>query len=320
MSSEKSRLLVIEPEEHLLGALRLYFEAQGYDVLGGQTGRQGLDLAQTSRPNLILLAASLPDMSGLDVFRALRDKPRTGHIPVMVMAGRDEAALQNKALEEGAYDFIERPLDLDIVSLRVRNALRRAEREGRTETRTGLPTGRLLEERLRMLTEEQGWYKIDLTIDSFSAFRDLYGFVTANEALHFAGNLIVQLVNEHGGPDDFVGHVSNTEQFVVITGQTNGPRLRGILAQRVTEELESFYNFVERDQGYVQLEDGAGGYVQKPLMSAQIAAMQGEPDPDVPQDQNDDAWEDAGHDNGGDGDGDGDAKPDDTGSGSAFEW
>ena len=139
--------------------------------------------------------------------------------------------------------------------------------------------------------------------------------MTANEALHFAGNLVAQLVNEHGGPDDFVGHVSNTEQFVIITSQANGPRLRALLAKRVTEELESFYSFVERDQGFVQLEDGAGGFVQKPLMSAQIAAMQGEPDHDAPQDQDDNAWEDAGPD-----DGDQGAKPDDPGSGSAFEW
>ncbi len=316
MSSEKSRLLVIEPEEHLLGALRQHFEAQDYEVLGGQTGRQGLDLAQTGRPNLILLEANLPDMPGLDVFRALRDKPRTGHIPVMVMAGRDVAMLQNKVLDEGAYDFIEKPLDLDILTLRVRNALRRAEREGRTEPRTGLPTGRLIEERLSMLVEEQGWYKIDLTIDSFGAFRDLYGFVTANEALHFAGNLIVQTVNEQGGADDFVGHVLGTEEFVIITTQANGPGLRELLARRVTEELGSFYSFVERDQGYVKLEDGAGGYVQKPLMTAQIAAMQGEPEPDAPPDQGDDAWEDAG--NAKDDDHDDDAKPD--GSGSAFEW
>ena len=138
--------------------------------------------------------------------------------------------------------------------------------------------------------------------------------MTANEALHFAGNLIVQLVNEHGRPDDFVGHVSNTEQFVIITSQATGPGLRGMLARRVTEELESFYSFVERDQGYVQLEDGAGGYVQKPLMSAQIAAMQGETDPDSSPDQDDDAWEDA------EDGGDDDAEPDDTVSGSAFEW
>jgi PleD family two-component response regulator len=318
VSSEKpsGRLLIVEEDAHSGAALRQHFEAQGYEVLTAQTGRQGLDLAQTGRPDLILLAARMPDMSGLEAFRALRDKPRTGHIPVMMMAGHNDAILQNKVLEEGAYDFLEKPLDLDILTLRVRNALRRAEREGRTEPRTGLPTGRLIDERLDTLADEPGWYKIDLVIDSFGAFRDLYGFVTANEALRFAGNLIAQIVNEHGGSDDFVGHISGTEQFVIITTQTHGPRLCGVLTRRVSEELESFYSFVERDQGYVLLENGAGGYAQKPLMLAQITTAQGEPDPDAPPSQDmpagDDTWVDAEDDES--------SKPDDSASGSAFDW
>jgi CheY-like chemotaxis protein len=312
VSSEKSsgRLLVIEQDEYLIEVLRLHFEAQGYEILVAQTCRQGLDLAQTGHPNLILLAAHMPDMSGLEAFRTLRDKPRTSHIPVMMVAGHDEAILQNKVLEEGVYDFLEKPLDLDILTLRVRNALRRAEREGRTEPHTGLPTGPLIEERLEMLAGELGWYKIDLTIESFGAFRDLYGFVTANEALRFAGNLITQIVNENGSPDDFVGHLAGTEQFVIITTQANGPRLREVLARRVTDELHSFYSFVEREQGYVLLEDGAGGYIQKPLMSAQVAAMQGDPDPDTAA--GGDSWVDAGDDE--------DSKPDDSVSGSVFDW
>lgn len=318
MSSEKSagRLLIIEEDALSAEALRQHFEGQGYEVLTAQTGHQGLDLAQTGRPNLILLTTQLPDMSGIEAFQTLRDKPRTGHIPVMMMATHDAAALQNKVLEEGAYDFLEKPLDLDILILRVRNALRRAEREGRTESRSGLPTGRLIDERLELLAGKMGWYKIDLVVDNFSSFRDLYGFVTANEALRFAGNLIVQLVNEHGSADDFVGHVSGTEQFIIVTTQTHGSRLRSLLAPRLNEELVSFYNFIEREQGYVLLEDGAGGRVQKPLMSVQITTTQGDPDPNGPPAQDtpagDDAWVDAEEDQSG--------KPDDSASGSPFDW
>jgi len=100
-----------------------------------------LSLAVAERPNLILLSLQLPDLSGREVFRALCDQPRTGHVPVMVLAEGEQITVQKELLEQGAYDFIEKPLDLDILSLRVRNALRRAEREGLTETRTGLPTG-----------------------------------------------------------------------------------------------------------------------------------------------------------------------------------
>jgi DNA-binding response OmpR family regulator len=318
VSSDKpsSRLLIIEQDARLVVTLREHFEAESYRVDTVLTGQEGLALAQALRPNLILLAARMTDMAGLDIFRALRDQSRTGHIPVMMLAGAEEAVLQNKILEEGAYDFIEKPLDLDILTLRVRNALRRAEREGLTEPRTGLPTSRALEDRVRALDHERGWRKIELKIDSFNVFRDRYGFVTANEALRHAGTLIEHLVNEHGSPDDFVGHVGGTETFVIITTQARGARLAEALQQRVTPELESFYNFMERDQGDEVIEDGAGGQSQRPLMSVQLLITEGEPDPDAPPapaGDADDPWEDAVED-------EKENKPDDAPSGPTFEW
>jgi DNA-binding response OmpR family regulator len=312
-----SRLLFIDGDELLLRTLRQHFEIDGYQVDTAATGQEGLALAETNRPNLILLAARMPDLAGLDVFRLLRDRPRTGHIPVMILAGPAEMVLQKRILEEGAYDFIEKPLDLDILSLRVRNALRRAEREGLTESRTGLPTGRLIDDRLKALENERGWYKITLQVENVGVFRDLYGFVTANEALRFTGNLISQVVSGHGTPDDFVGHRNGTEEFVIITTQTHGPALVEKLSERVTPELQSFYNFMEREQGYVLVEDGAGGQAQKPLMAAQIGVAQGAPDPDAPAAttptaSTDDVWVDAV-------DLDDDASGDSP-SGGAFEW
>jgi PleD family two-component response regulator len=314
MTSAKSpgRLLIIDGDTTLIHTARVHFERTGYQVVAATSGEAGLSLATSARPNLILLSLRLPDSDGLEVFRALRDKPRTGHIPVMILAGRDDALLQNTFLEEGAYDFIEKPLDLDILTLRVRNTLRRVEREGLTEPRTGLPTGRLIQERLRALEDERGWYRIDLKIDSFGTFRDLYGFVTANEALRFAGNLIAQVASECGSPNDFVGHPTGAEEFVIVTTLACGPALGEALAARVTQELQSFYNFMERDQGYVLVEDGAGGQMKKPLMAAQMHITQGEPDPNAPAQppasSEDDVWIDA---NG--------SPPGDT-SGSPFNW
>jgi PleD family two-component response regulator len=306
-------LLIIDEDARLVETLRQHFEFEGYRVFSALTCREGLALAQTVHPSVILLAAGMKDMSELETFQALRDTPRTSHIPVMVIAGRDEAVLQNRVLEEGAYDFIEKPLDLDILALRVRNALRRAEREGLTEPRTGLPTGRLIEERLRTLQDEPGWCKIDLKIDGFGVFRDRYGFVTANEALRFAGNLIVQIMGERGGAADFVAHRGGTEEFIIITTLESGPALGEMLARQLTQELQSFYDFMERDQGYVLIEDGTGGYVQKPLMSAHISLTCAEPDPNAPQQHEADPWVDAEEEK--------DDKPGDVPpSGSAFEW
>lgn len=306
MSAEKSgRLLIIDGDELLCQTLAQHFGQAGYEVDSASRGQAGINLALSARPNLILLSAQLPDMTGLDVFRVLRDKPRTGHIPVMILAGKSETLLQHTLLEEGAYDFIEKPIDVDILGLRVRNALRRAEREGFTEPRTGLPTGRLIDEQVEALAGRDDWYKIELTIDSFSVFRELYGFVTANEALRFAGNLITQVVNEIGSPEDFVGHPNGSESFVIITTLAHGPRLRQALVQRLGRELLSFYNFVEREQGYVLVEDGAGGQVQRPLMAARVEVAQSGPTPEPDEEEWDTDEPDG---------------PDDSSAGSAFEW
>lgn len=284
MSAEKpgSRVLIIEADEQLRERLRAHFADEGYQVTAAGEGQVGLTQAHNQYPSLILLSLALPDMTGSAVFQNLRSQARTAHIPVMVLAGRDESGAHKTLLEEGAYDVIEKPIDLDILALRVRNALRRAEREGLSEPRTGLPTGRVLDERLGALAQQVGWYRIDLTIAEFGAFRDQYGFVTANEALRFAAGLIVQIVNEQGTPQDFVGHRANSERFVIVTTRQCGPRVHDLLTRRLSSELQSFYNFVDRDQGFVMVDDGAGGQVQKPLMSAQIAFEQGPPDPDAP--------------------------------------
>lgn len=276
MSANK-RLLVIESDGDLVEMLRRHFAPEGIELHAAATCAAGLELASSIRPHLILLSAEMPDGIAPDTLGALNDKPRTGHIPVMILAASDDDALRNTLLAGGAYDVIRKPLDLDIFALRVRNTLRRAEREGLAEPRTGLPTGRLIDERLGALAGARGWYRIDVTITEFDTFRDLYGFVTANEALRFAGNLITQIVNEYGDPDDFVGHPTGTEQFVIVTTQARGPRLKEALAARLDSELQSFYGFVERDQGYVMVEDGTGAQVQTPLMSAALDVSQGEP-------------------------------------------
>ncbi|MCD4685338.1 MAG: hypothetical protein K8S97_05335, partial [Anaerolineae bacterium] len=91
-----------------------------------------------------------------------------------------------------------------------------------------------------------------------------------------------QLVTEHGTAEDFVGHHTGTENFMVITKLGIGPQLREVLKARITQELESFYNFEERERGHVLIEDGTGGTVQKPLMSAAVEITEGEVDPDAP--------------------------------------
>lgn len=271
------RVLIIDDDPLCAISLVPYFKTQGFDVRSSLNAEAGLADALANLPSLILLAVSLPDKPGLAVFKELRNRPRTAHIPIMFLAEHIETRHQNELLSAGADDFITKPFDLDILGLRVRNAIKRVERDGVNDPRTGLPTGKLVQERIRALADELGWYKIDLAIDNFDAFHNLYGFMTAEEVIAFAARMVNESVQQMGTPDDFIGQRGDTE-FVVITRLDKGPVLRDYLTSHFNEEVLSFYSFVEREQGYVEVDDGSGGRVRKPLMSAKTKVQEGEAD------------------------------------------
>src|SRR5262249_41682381 len=161
---------------------------------------------------------------GVNIFRQLRSRSRTAHIPIMFLADYRDSKDQKDLLAEGADDFIVKPFDVDLLGLRVRNAISRTEREELTHPRTGLPTGRLIQERERALSEESGWYKIDFNMLNFDAFREHYGFVASQEVVAFTARLINEVVKAAGTPEDFVGHRDDTN-FVIVTRQENGSKL-----------------------------------------------------------------------------------------------
>jgi len=209
------------------------------------------------------------------VFQQLRSRARTASIPVMIVADRRDVGLQNDMLAAGADDFIQKPYDLDILILRVRNAIKRQQREGLTHPRSGLATGRLILERVRALADETDWYKIDFGIANLDSFKEKYGFMTSEEVLAFTAKLIYEVAQATGTPEDFIGHRDDNE-FVIITRLANGPQFRTRLEERFNEEVKSFYTFIERDQGFIEVDDGSGGLTQKPLMAAKIKVQQGE--------------------------------------------
>ena len=88
-------------------------EAEGYAVLKAATGAEGLATARVGQPDLMVLDIGLPDMSGLEVNRRLKQNPATSSIPVLLFTVRSELDLVNKALASGAVGYTVKPFDPD---------------------------------------------------------------------------------------------------------------------------------------------------------------------------------------------------------------
>jgi DNA-binding response OmpR family regulator len=179
----KARLLITEDDVDISNMLNIYFSGLGYEVDTAMRGSEALEKTRQVLPHLIVLDIMLPDIDGYEVCRTLRTNTRTSHIPVIFLTQKDERSDRLQGLELGADDYITKPFDIEELKLRVQGAIRRSERESLTDPRSGLPAGRLIEEQLRRIIRETGWAFLDLRANNFDAFKDVYGFVAADDVL-----------------------------------------------------------------------------------------------------------------------------------------
>jgi DNA-binding response OmpR family regulator len=133
-----SSILLVEDNRDYAATLRANLEREGYDVSVAATGVEGLQLAKTSRPDLIILDLMLPAMNGFTVLQRLRDEGREVPVLIMTALGTEEEKLRGFGL--GADDYVVKPCGLLEILARVRALLKRASATGaapRTETRVG---------------------------------------------------------------------------------------------------------------------------------------------------------------------------------------
>lgn len=119
-------ILIIEDELRIVRTLRLYLEQAGFTVAAVHDGKQVMAAFRRERPSLILLDLNLPNLDGLDVFRALRLETDT---PIIMVTARTEEMDRLIGLELGADDYISKPFSPREVVARVKTVLRRVNKQ-----------------------------------------------------------------------------------------------------------------------------------------------------------------------------------------------
>ena len=132
MNAPRLKLLAIEDDVQIQRFLVAALEAHGYELLAAMTGTEGLHLAAVRQPDIVLVDLGLPDRSGLDVIRALREWYKG---PVIVLSARSQESDKVAALDIGADDYITKPFGIGELLARLRVAQRHQfERIGETAT------------------------------------------------------------------------------------------------------------------------------------------------------------------------------------------
>lgn len=115
-------VLAVDDELGMIRLLRLELTAQGFRVITASNGEEALTMAETNRPDIVLLDVAMPEMNGHEVLRALRERSA---VPVILVTARDREVDKVRGLELGADDYIVKPFGADEMAARIRAVLRR---------------------------------------------------------------------------------------------------------------------------------------------------------------------------------------------------
>jgi two-component system, OmpR family, response regulator len=127
-SATQPHVLVVDDEPNIRDLVQAALRFHGFTVTTARTGNEGLSLARSRHPDLIVLDVLLPDVNGFDVCRQLRDSDN--HVPVIYLTARDTPSDTVTGLSLGGDDYVTKPFSVEALIARIRALLRRSQRDG----------------------------------------------------------------------------------------------------------------------------------------------------------------------------------------------
>ena len=207
------------------------------------SGEDALRLARESPPDLVLVDAQMPGLSGFEVCTALRADPRLADVPVIIITGHTEVAVEVAGFAAGAADFIRKPPVAEVVVARARTQLRlkalgdALRASALTDGLTGLANRRRFDQDLRIECERarRGHESVALLLidaDHFKRYNDRYGHVAGDACLREIATAIRACIRR---PADLAARYGG-EEFAVLLPQTDAAGARA-MAQRIVEAV-----------------------------------------------------------------------------------
>ncbi len=119
-------ILIIDDEEDIVNLLSYNLEKEGYLVYSAETGSEGIKLAETIQPSLILLDVMMPEMDGIEVCENIRANPKISDTKVCFLTARSEDYSQIAGFDAGADDYVAKPIKPKVLISRIKAILRRS--------------------------------------------------------------------------------------------------------------------------------------------------------------------------------------------------
>jgi DNA-binding NtrC family response regulator len=127
-----AKILVVDDDEHICEALKMFLDSEGHSVAVASNGKEAIKQFHGDQPNLVLMDVRMPGEDGLQVLHRMRSENPDAYVVIMTAYGTSQTSIE--AMQLGAFDYLPKPLDLDIIKPLVDRALEAQTAGSRMET------------------------------------------------------------------------------------------------------------------------------------------------------------------------------------------
>jgi EAL domain-containing protein (putative c-di-GMP-specific phosphodiesterase class I)/DNA-binding response OmpR family regulator len=253
----EERILIVDDDEDILLIVQTILANAGYSVLVARNGREGVDLALETRPDLILLDVMMPELSGWEVCTTLKNAPETRQTPIAMMTVKSEIRDLITGMQVGADDYITKPFTRRKLLATVRQLL---DQRGETapaflssdndqvrfktllfDSVTELPTVPVIIDALRdRLLDSRDLAVLYVDVEQYSHIEDTYGWEVFDGLLRHVAKALRRMVGTIFATEDFVA-VNRTggSDFYVLTNMDGGEEAPARLQRKARQVEES---------------------------------------------------------------------------------
>ena len=252
MKKQKKHTILIIDDSDVNIATLLRILSPDYKTLIAKSGNEGIELAKSISPDLIILDIVMPDMDGFDTIVALKKAVSTRYIPVIFVTALSNPEDETKGLLLGGSDYITKPFSPEVVKLRVKNQIRileyikKIEQLNRIDQLTGLPNRRSFHERLLSewklaIREETSISLLVMDLDHFQKCNDKFGHLMGDTVLQKVAKIIDGISKR---PTDFSARWGG-EEFIVLLPKTDSEdaqEIAKLICSSVENKVITFNN------------------------------------------------------------------------------
>jgi diguanylate cyclase (GGDEF)-like protein len=264
------KILIVDDSFFFRGQLRAMLTPE-YEVVDASSGEDGLEMVKKEKPDLVLLDGVLTDLSGFEICRILRESDSNNLMPIIMITSVNDQEDILLALELGADDYVTKPFNNRELLSRIKNLLRRIDRNRNANPLTGLHGNvEIQREVTSRISRELKFSVAYVDLDNFKAYNDVYSFSRGDTVIVLTADILQDQVRLWGNQDDFVGHIGG-DDFIFVTTPDKMEKICREVIVAFDEKILSFYNAEDRESGCIKTVNRKGVVEIFPIISLSVA-------------------------------------------------